>query len=116
MITRCFAFTIGSIVAILAAGTLLPVDWIVYSDDRSVIEFGVLLGLMTTFVKPVLGVLTVPISCLTFGIFSVILNGVLFWVAANLAPDIAVTWPGAIAGGVIAVVINGVMYSVVDEK
>jgi putative membrane protein len=116
MIIRCFAYSIGSIVAILTAGTLLPVDWVSYGGEQSVIAFGIILGLLTTFAKPILGILTLPISCLTFGIFSVILNGALFWLAANIAPDIDATYIGAIAGGVIAAVVNGVIYSVVNEK
>jgi putative membrane protein len=116
MIIRCFAYSIGSIVAILTAGTLLPVDWVSYGGNQSVIIFGVILGILTTFAKPVLGILTLPISCLTFGIFSVILNGALFWLAANLAPDIDVSYLGAVSGGVIAALVNGVIYSVVNEK
>ena len=114
MIVRFFAYTVGSIVAILASGTLLPVDWVSYRDEQSVLVFGLALGLLTTFARPILKALTMPISCLTFGIFSVILNGALFWVAADLAPDIDVSYAGALVGGVIAAVVNGVMYSVVD--
>ena len=109
MILRLFAYVVGSIVAVLAAGTLLPPDWVSYNDQQAVLLFGLALGALTTFVKPMLSALTVPISCLTFGIFSVILNGALFWLAAQLAPGITVDYAGAAVGGVLATIINGVI-------
>jgi putative membrane protein len=115
MVVRFLAYTVGSIVAVLAAGTLLPPEWVSYSDQQAVMLFGLALGLLTTFVKPILSGLTLPISCLTFGIFSVILNGALFWLAAQLAPGIAVDYVGAAVGGVLAAIINGVIFSIVDH-
>ena len=115
MIVRLFAYTIGSIVAVLAAGTLLPPSWVSYDDQQAVVLFGIALGCLTTFVKPILSALTLPVSCLTFGIFSVILNGALFWLAAELAPGISAEYAGAAVGGVLAAIINGVIFSVVDD-
>ncbi|HQY31139.1 MAG TPA: phage holin family protein [Thermomicrobiales bacterium] len=115
MILRAFAYSIGSIVAVLAAGTLLPPDWVTYDGQQAVVLFGLVLGLLSTFLKPMLSALTMPISCLTFGVFSVILNGALFWLAAQLVPGMSVSYVGAALGGVLAAIINGVIYSVVDE-
>jgi putative membrane protein len=61
-------------------------------------------------------VISLPISCLTFGAFALVINGVLFWLAARLTPEMSVTVWGALVGGVFASVINGVIFSVVDEK
>ena len=115
MLLRIIAFSIGSIVAILAVGTILP-DEIAYGKEQDVVLFGLALGVLTTFVKPVLSALTLPISCLTFGAFSLVVNAFLFWAAARIVPDLDVTPIGALVGGVFAVIINGVVYSVVDEK
>ena len=116
MILRCFAYSVGSIVAVLAAATLLPIEWVTYSGERAVLLFGLALGLLSALVKPILAALTVPISCLTFGIFSIILNGALFWVAAQLVNGMSVSYLGAVIGGVLAAIINGAIFSVVDEK
>jgi hypothetical protein len=69
MIARLIAYSIGSIVAVLAVGTIFDEELVSYADQRAVIIFGVALGALTVFVKPVLKVLTLPISCLTFGLF-----------------------------------------------
>ena len=63
MITKIVAYSIGSIVSLLAVGTIFSNDIARYDDQRAVIIFGIILGLLTAFVKPVLSVLTLPITC-----------------------------------------------------
>ena len=116
LVTRVIAYSIGSVVAVLAVGTIFPSDMVTYSDDSSVMVFGLILGVLTAFVKPVLKVLTLPISCLTFGLFAVVLNAALFGLAARLAPEVDVTLVGAFVGGIFAAIINGVVFSVVDDS
>jgi putative membrane protein len=116
MLTRMIAYSIGSIVAILAVGTIFTSDLVTYSDETSVIIFGVILGGLTAFLKPILQVLTLPISCLTFGFFALVLNAGLFAAAVRLTPDVDATTLGAVVGGVFAAIINGVIFSVVDES
>ncbi|MDQ2682975.1 MAG: phage holin family protein [Chloroflexota bacterium] len=116
MLAKTLAYVIGSIVAVLAVGTIFPSGMVSYDDQESVVIFGVALGLLTSFVKPVLSLLTLPISCLTFGLFSIVLNAALFGLAASLSPDVTVSVPGALVGGVFAAIINGVMYSVADDR
>ena len=115
MLTRMIAYSIGSVVALLAVGTIFSADLVTYADETSVIVFGVILGCLTAFLKPVLHVLTLPISCLTFGLFALVLNAALFALAARLTPDVGVTAWGALAGGIFAAIINGVIFSVVDD-
>lgn len=116
MLTRVIAYSIGSIVAVLAVGTIFSSNLATYADQESVLIFGVILGVLTAFVKPILHVLTLPISCLTFGLFALVLNAALFGLAARLTPNVEVTLLGAVVGGVFVAIINGVIYSVVDES
>lgn len=46
----------------------------------------VIIGVINVFVKPVLSILTLPLTFLTFGIFSLILNALLLWLAAAITP------------------------------
>ena len=115
MLTRVIAYSIGSIVAVLAVGTIFTSELVTYADEKSVMIFGAVLGCLTAFLKPVLRVLTLPISCLTFGLFALVLNAGLFGLAAWFTPDVAVSTLGAIVGGIFAAIINGVIFSVVDD-
>jgi putative membrane protein len=48
------------------------------------------IGLLNALVKPVLLVLTLPITVLTLGLFYFVLNALLFWFAAALLPGFEV--------------------------
>jgi putative membrane protein len=47
-------------------------------------------GLVNALVKPVLSVLSLPITFLTLGLFSLVVNGVCFWLASVFVPGFAV--------------------------
>ena len=49
------------------------------------------LGLLNTIVKPVLFILTLPITLITLGIFSFFLNGIMFFVATKFVDGFTVT-------------------------
>jgi putative membrane protein len=96
---------------ILNAVALLAVTWLLPSIQVS--GFGaaliaaLVLGFINTLVRPVLALLTLPITVLTLGIFYLVLNGFLFWLASALLPGFHVEgfWAavfGAILYGVIA--------------
>jgi putative membrane protein len=48
------------------------------------------IGLVNSSIKPVLSVLSLPINFLTLGLFSLVVNGVCFWLASLLVPGFAV--------------------------
>lgn len=64
------------------------------------------LGLVNGSVKPVLSTLALPINFLTLGAFSLIVNGVCFWLASLLVPGFAVH-------GLLAIVLGPVVLSFV---
>lgn len=43
----------------------------------------VLWGLLSVTVRPILSILTLPINLLTFGLFSFVLNALLFWLLST---------------------------------
>ena len=60
------------------------------------------IGVINTFIKPFLFIITLPFSIFTFGIFTVILNGALFALAAFFVPGFEVTsFLGAIIGSLL---------------
>ncbi|MDO9220429.1 MAG: NrpR regulatory domain-containing protein, partial [Thiobacillus sp.] len=64
------------------------------------------IGLLNTLVRPVLVVLTLPITLLTLGLFYFVLNGLLFWLAGNLLSGFAVH-------GFITAMLGAILYSVI---
>lgn len=55
-----------------------------------VIVGALLLGVLNGFVKPVLVLLTLPLQVLTLGLFTVVINALLFWLALSVVPGLAV--------------------------
>lgn len=47
-------------------------------------------SVITMVIRPVLRILTLPITILTFGLFSFILNALLFWAMTLIVPNFAV--------------------------
>ena len=62
-----------------------------------------LIGVVNAFVRPVLVILTFPITVLTLGFFYLIVNGAAFGLAAALVPGFTVASFGAAVGGAVIV-------------
>lgn len=69
------------------------------------------LGLVNALVRPLLILLTLPITLLTLGIFALVINALLFWAVAGLVggfvvPDFWAALWGAIVYGVLTWLVN----------
>ncbi|AWB34560.1 phage holin family protein [Orrella marina] len=69
-------------VALLAVAYLLP--GIALASFWSAMVAALVLGLLNTLVKPVLILLTLPITIVTMGLFLLVLNALVFWLAGSL--------------------------------
>ena len=65
------------------------------------------LGFVNTLIRPVLALLTLPISVLTLGFFYLVLNGLLFWMVGKLLNGFTVD-------GFWAAVIGGLLYGLIS--
>ncbi|MEW6351571.1 MAG: phage holin family protein [Thermodesulfobacteriota bacterium] len=65
------------------------------------------LGVLNVVLWPVLVILTLPLTLLTFGLFLLVINGLLFALAGAVVPGITVAsfW-SAFAGGVIVSIVS----------
>lgn len=71
------------------------------------------LGVVNTLIKPVLIVLTLPITFFTLGLFIFIINGLAFWFASWFVPGFTVygfwgAFWGAIITSIVSWILNGV--------
>ena len=53
------------------------------------------LGFLNTLIRPILLLLTLPITLLTLGLFALVINGLMFWLAAQFIQGFSVTSFGA---------------------
>jgi len=61
------------------------------NDFKSVLFFLTALVVLNTFVKPILKLLTFPLNCLTFGLFSFIVNFIIVYFADKLVDSFEFT-------------------------
>jgi putative membrane protein len=64
------------------------------------------LGLVNTLIRPVLVVLTLPVTILTLGLFIFVINGLLFWLVASFLKGFHVAgfWSAVIGALVYALI------------
>src|SRR5699024_5638382 len=68
------------------------------------------LGLLNALVKPVLIVLTLPITVVTLGLFLLVLNALLFWFAGSILKGFAVDGFGwALLGALVYSIVAGLL-------
>jgi len=77
----------------------------------SVIIAALALGLLNTFIRPILRLIAIPITFLTLGLFGWIINGLMLWLVSWLVPGFHVAgFVAAVLGSVILAIISGVMH------
>lgn len=101
--------------AIVLAASILPgieVDGIVPA-----LAAAVLLGLVNAFVRPVLLILTLPITLVTLGLFLLVLNGFCFWMVASLVTGFHVAGFGsALLGALVVSVVSWVVTALISDS
>src|SRR5215467_6042598 len=78
---------------------------------------GVLLGLVNAFVRPILLILTLPITLLTLGLFLLVLNGFCFWLVASLVKGFHVAGFGsALLGSLVVSVVSWIVTALISDS
>jgi len=102
--------TIGNL--IINALALWVVSQIVRGFDiRDLLSLAagtLILAIVNTFLKPILVLLSLPISILTFGLFIFIINALLLELVAYLVPGFAIAnfWPTAILSAILLTIVS----------
>ena len=74
--------------AIVLTSYLLP--GVIFESSFALVIAALVLGLLNSIVKPVLIVLTLPITVMTLGIFLLFVNAVTLWLTAVIVPGFEV--------------------------
>jgi putative membrane protein len=60
------------------------------------------LGLVNAVIRPILVILTLPVTVLTLGLFLFVINALLFWAVADIVRGFSVTgFPAALLGSIL---------------
>lgn len=99
------------------AARLLAENGVALSGEWGVLLFGgLILSLMNSILKPLIVILSLPAILLTLGLFMIIVNGVVVYIAAMLTPGLEITFGGAILTGLIIGLINYALSGMLELK
>jgi putative membrane protein len=108
---RWFATALG----IGAAGSLLP--GIHVDGARAALLTALLLGLINATLRPILLILTLPLTLLTFGAFALVINGAMLALAARFVEGVHLSGLGsAVLGAVVVSLVGGVVNWVLQRR
>ena len=90
--------------ALAAVAYLMPSVSI--TSAGAALAAALVLGLVNTLIRPLLVLLTLPVTVLTLGLFIFVINGLLFWAVGSLVPGFHVAgfWPGVLGAIIFSLV------------
>ncbi len=96
---------------LFSAAALLAVAYlytgVTVTSFTSALIAAAVLGALNAVVRPVLVLLTLPVTLVTLGLFLFVINALMFWAAASLLSGLHVT-------GFVAALIGSLIYSVLQ--
>lgn len=101
------AAAVGLTALVLPGIKIAPFSW------TTLLLLGVVIGVIDAFVRPVLSLLSLPLTILTLGLFQLVLNALLLYVASFFVPAFTISnfwW--AVLGGIVLGIIHGILEAI----
>jgi putative membrane protein len=98
-------------VALMASAYVIP--GIQVSNVYVALGAALILGIMNAFVRPVLVILTLPLTIVTFGLFVFVINALMFWLTASLLSGFVVSgFFAALIGSLFVSIVSAFVYKI----
>src|SRR5580692_7857270 len=103
---------LGTVAAILLTVYIVPGIYVT-QGWVTILLAALVWSVITMVIRPVLTILTLPITILTFGIFSLILNALLFWAMAAIVPGFSVSgFLSAFIGALVLSILSWLIHQI----
>lgn len=103
---------LGTVVAVVLTVHVVPgISY--YGGWGTILLLAVAWSVVVIVIRPVLRILTLPITVLTFGLFSLVLNAILFYAMAWIVPGFVVAgfWP-AFLGAIVLSILTWLIHKI----
>jgi len=77
------------------------------------------MGVVNAIIRPIVKLLTMPITCVTLGLFSLVVNALMFMLVAKVSGAFSVSFVGALVGAILMSLVGGVANAMIvgpDER
>ena len=104
---------------LLAAALLLVANLypgVTVAGFRAALVAALVLGLFNALVRPLLVILTLPVTVITLGLFLLVINALMFWAAAGVLDGFHVAGFGAAVIGSVIYSLCGMVIDVAMER
>jgi putative membrane protein len=91
-------------IAVFASAYIIP--GVSVDSYKTALIVAIVLGLLNTFIKPILVILTLPITIITLGIFYLLINALMVIITASIVEGFQV-------GSIIAALLFGISVSII---
>ncbi len=100
------------VIAQLSAFTGVEID-----GFKKALISAAIFGILNALVRPVIAFVSAPITWLTFGMFSLVVNAIIFGLAAWIVTGFRLRWGiwSALIGSLALSVINSVIYNIIGS-
>jgi len=101
---------LGTAVALLITSRI--VDGFIVNNFVVALVAAVVIGLVNAFIRPILRLLTFPITLLSFGLFTFVINALTLWLASALTPGYGFEIKGflpALLGSIVLAIVSSVI-------
>lgn len=112
---RVLAYLLANGLAVYVLSRVIP-SHVSYTSTEAIVIFSIVLGLLNASVRPILHIITFPLACLTLGLFTVVVNAAVFYLAGRLSSGIQIDALGSLVGTITVSVITGVLLNVFREQ
>jgi putative membrane protein len=103
---------LGTVAAILLTVYVVP-GIIITGGWLTVFLAALVWSVLVIVIKPVLKIITLPITVLTFGLFALVLNAFLFYVITWVVPGFAVSgFLAALIGALVLSILTSLIYHI----
>ena len=90
---------------------------ITYDESQGLMLFlllGLVLSIANVILKPIIVILSLPAILLTLGLFTLIVNGLMVYIAGKIVPGFNITFWTAVLAGMIVSLINYVLTNLIE--
>ncbi|MEH1874220.1 phage holin family protein [Nostoc sp.] len=101
---------LGTAVALFLTANIVPGFFI--KNFLTALIAALVIGLVNAFVRPILQILTFPITLLTFGLFTLVINALTLWLASALTPGSGFEIHGflpALLGSIVLAIVSSII-------
>ena len=86
-------------------------------DYKTAIIVAVILSLLNAFVKPIMVIFTFPVTVLTFGLFLLVINAIIIFMAGSLIDGFSVDgWISAIIFSFLLSLLESFLFSIMGDS